>query len=304
METITYLKNFISEQSTAVAVGKFDSLHVGHRFLLSKVVSESKKRGLIPAVVSIEGAGPEKSLLDPEEKEALLRELGIGIFVRLDLAIVRDLSPDEFLDSVLVSHLKAASLVCGDDFRFGKDRTGDVTYLRSAAVSRSIRLIVVRRKTVGSETVSSHAIREALASGNIEKANAFLGRNYAFSGVVSHGKQIGRSIGVPTANITPDDKRFLPSSGVYAVSVSVEGGEKETAIANLGSNPTVHGERVTLEIHLPERSEDLYGKHLTVELLAFLREERRFPDLASLHDQIETDLLSFRRWRKKNGFQK
>ncbi len=237
---------------------------------------------------------PRKLLTPMAEKVAQLRSLGVEQLVLLPFdRELADLSPQQFVETILIEQLQANWISVGCDFRFGKGRTGTSADLQAIASSFGIDVNTVPLHTCQGERISSSAIREALLQGEITQANRLLGRAYTLSGKVVQGQQLGRTIGFPTANLQLPPEKFLPREGVYCVRVS---GSNLTsldlpipAVMNIGKRPTVNGSTFTVEVHLLDWSGDLYGQTLTVSLEHFLRLEQKFDSLNALKEQIQAD---------------
>ncbi len=280
---------------TAVALGNFDGVHRGHQQVIQPVLKNS---GKIATVVTFNPhpqeffTGKSRSLLTPQsEKVQELERLGVEQLVLLpfdrELAC---LSPQEFVEKILVQQLRSLSISVGQDFCFGKERRGTVTDLKAIASNFGIPTTIVPLHTCEGERISSSAIRQALEQGNLDRAKQLLGRAYSLVGTVVTGKQLGRTIGFPTANIDLPIEKFLPSNGVYAVKVCIAEDKSPIAgVMNIGNRPTVNGTNQSVEVYLIDWSGDLYGKILTVELEQFLRPEQKFESLDALKAQIITD---------------
>ena len=283
---------FDSGIRTAVTVGKFDGLHLGHRELI-RAAAGKKQEGLSPLVLLIDmnaGAG-RKSILDSEEESGILSELGAEILIRVPFTPdFSEISAESFVTDILVSRLHAGTLISGEDFCFGKERRGNPAFLRSVSRELGFEYECLPRVFYKNAPVSSTRIRELLERGEIRDANACLGMSYSIAGSVIHGMHLASGLGFPTANILPPQEKLLPRFGVYRVFAKI--GEKPfRGLANLGVKPTVPGERkALLEVYFPDYSGDLYGQTLTVSFDEFLRPEQKFPDLSSLRRQIAEDL--------------
>lgn len=245
--------------------------------------------------------GQTRSLLTPiEEKVHQLHLLGVEQLVTLSFnQELANLSPHEFIEQIIVGHLKAKRVSVGQDFCFGQGRCGTSADLQAIAAQYNVEVNIVPIQNSQGERISSSAIREALASGNIEAANRMLGRPYAITGLVVKGQQLGRTLGFPTANLEIPSDKLLPRLGVYAVRVLLEphpGVAKrwEVGVMNIGYRPTVSGMNPTVEVHLLDWSGDLYGKTLIVSLEKFLRPEQKFPSLEDLKHQIQNDCIAAR----------
>jgi riboflavin kinase/FMN adenylyltransferase len=298
-----------------VVIGNFDGVHRGHQAVLSAASAEARAAGLSPVVLTFDphpaavlGHVPPPLLTTVPRKIELVARVAPEVRVdvrRFDLAFAAQ-TPGEFARGVLVGELGARVVVVGQNFRFGHGRAGDFAAL--ARLGAALGFETRSHELVGDEAGawSSTRIRAAVARGELDAASAMLGRPHMLSGVVAHGDRRGRTIGFPTCNL-PDVAEELPPFGVYAVLVDrVEpgagpGGETATSlargVANVGVRPTVaSGEaRPSIEVHLFDRDDDLYGAHLRVHLVAFLRAEQRFGGLDELRAQIVRDADQARR---------
>ena len=289
---------------TAIALGNFDGIHQGHQVVLQPIIKSSQvqsQKYLHSSVVSFTPhpreffSGGKLQLLTPiTEKAEQLSILGIEQLILLsfnqDLA---SLTPQQFVEQIIVKQLQAKVISVGSDFRFGYQRRGSGEDLKNIASSFGIAVHLsslhkYQHRNNTTVRVSSSLIRKALSDGEVEIANTMLGRPYSFTGTVVTGKQLGRTIGFPTANLELSPEKFLPRYGVYAVDVfwnqnTVKG------VMNIGCRPTVSGVAPTIEVHLPNWSGDLYGQSLTVSLIKFLRPEQKFDSLEALKQQIAKD---------------
>jgi len=239
-------------------------------------------------------SGQSRPLLTPlEEKAAQISRLGIGQLVLLPFnRELAALSPEEFVDILLIEQLKARHISVGKDFCFGKNRAGTVDDLNRLASRHGVEVSLAPLRLQGTERISSSRIRAALLEGNLETARALLGRPYSICGRVVRGQQLGRTLGFPTANLKPPADKFLPKYGVYSVWVQGVSGTPEQflpGVLNIGVRPTVDGLATTVEVHLLTWSGDLYGKSLGLILHDYLRPEQKFASLDALKDQIQQD---------------
>lgn len=283
----------------AAAVGFFDGVHRGHQYLLGQVRAEAAARGLDAVAVTFEQhprmtLSPDcrpQLLTDNDEKAALLAEAGMDAcaFLRFDRELAA-LSAREFMRDCLLAALSVRCLVVGYDHRFGSRRSEG--FAQYVAYGRELGIDVVRARSYscGDITVSSSAVRRFLAGGNVEMAKLCLGRPYALSGTVVHGHAVGRDLGFPTANLRPDNaEKVVPARGVYAAR-AVLGTETFPAMLNIGERPTLgNGSETTVEAHLLGFDDSLYGRRLTLLFERRLREERRFPSLDALREQLKDD---------------
>jgi len=241
-------------------------------------------------------SGVARKLLTPSlEKVQQLSFLGVEQLVLLPFdRELASLSPQQFVEKILVQQLDVKRVSVGEDFRFGHRRAGTSTDLQAIAASYGVDVIIVPLHTAQGERISSSAIRQSLEQGDLGKANQLLGRSYSITGVVVKGQQLGRTIGFPTANLEIPPEKFLPRKGVYCVRladslVSSSPQSLQVGVMNIGERPTVNGTCLTVEIHLLDWSGDLYGKTLTVSLEKFLRPEQKFASLDALKSQIQAD---------------
>lgn len=292
---------------TAIALGNFDGIHQGHRTVLQPIIDacgSEKYSPVCPSVVSFSPhpreffSGGKLQLLTPiPQKAEILSNLGIEQLVLLsfnrDLA---SLSPQQFVEQIIVEQLQARLISVGTDFRFGYQRKGTGEDLQNIGADFGIKVHLnslhkCQNHHQEAVRVSSSLIRQALSEGDITTANEMLGRPYSLMGKVVTGQQLGRTIGFPTANLQLPTEKFLPRYGVYAVDVLLE----QTTIKgvmNIGRRPTVAGETTTIEVHLLNWSGDLYGQTLKVHLLKFLRPEQKFSSVEALKQQITKDCQS------------
>ncbi|MEM8778334.1 MAG: bifunctional riboflavin kinase/FAD synthetase [Cyanobacteria bacterium P01_G01_bin.49] len=285
---------------TAIALGNFDGVHLGHRQVLQPILPFTEET--IPTVVTFTPhpqeffTGKTRQLLTPlTEKVQLLESLHIKQLVRLPFDRgLASLSPQAFVAEILVKQLKAKYISVGQDFRFGQGRQGTAQDLQELAATFGISVHITGLQTCLSPTdealrISSSRIRQCLASGDMAQAQKMLGYPYALQGMVVKGQQVGRTIGFPTANLQLPSDKLLPRRGVYRVHVQLTPQEFVRGVMNIGSRPTVNGQVPTAEVHLLDWSGNLYGQTLTVQLEKFLRPEQKFPSLDALKSQIRRD---------------
>ena len=276
------------------ALGFFDGVHLGHQALLTAAGELAGEVGATPGAVTFSshpdglvfGAAP--ALLNtPRDRDRLLR--GYGVEKILELPFDKEMmnTPWEvFLEKLLAAG--AAGFVCGDDFRFGARGAGTADSLAAFCRERNLPCAIVPQQEVDGVRVSSTHIRQLLENGEMEQANRFLGHGHILSGQVVPGRQLGRTMGLPTANILLPEGLVTPKLGVYAARASVEG-TAYLAVTNIGSRPTVGGHQVRAESWLLDFQGDLYGKTVTLEFLKFLRPEEKFGSLEELKEQILKD---------------
>ncbi|MCW5315769.1 bifunctional riboflavin kinase/FAD synthetase [Nostoc sp. KVJ3] len=322
---------------TAIALGKFDGVHLGHQRVIQPVLHPGDRLSVASSRQSKENqqltnqeytystvvtfdphpqeffTGQPRTLLTPlDEKVQQLRSLGVEQLVLLPFdKELSALTPEEFVEKILVRQLRCQQISIGQDFCFGEKRSGTAKDLQLIAAKHNIPVTIVPLQTYTGDSptqsscisttptqdarISTSLIRQTLEYGDIENANLLLGRPYSLLGVVVQGQQLGRTIGFPTANLQLPKDKFLPCQGVYAVRVFILSETSDVAssenlgVMNIGNRPTINGTYSSVEVHLFDWSGDLYGKQLAVELVKFLRPEQKFPSLEALKTQIQLD---------------
>ncbi len=286
---------------TAIALGNFDGIHRGHRQVLKPILE--LRNEYIPTLVTFTPhpqeffSGKTRQLLTPlTEKVKILESLHIRQLVRLPFdRSLAALSPQAFVEDILVKQLNVKYISVGQDFRFGNRREGNAQILQELAKNFGVFVHITKLKTCLSENrglrISSSRIRQCLAVGNVPQAKEMLSYPYSLAGMVVKGQQVGRTIGFPTANLQVPSDKLLPRRGVYCVRVILATQEVINGVINIGSRPTVNGQVPTVEVHLLDWSGNLYGTFLTIHLEKFLRSEQKFPSLNALKNQIVEDCI-------------
>lgn len=308
MELVRGLHNIRDKHRGCVlTIGKFDGVHLGHQAVLKKLVSKAKDLNL-PSAVMVFEPQPEE-LFVPDKAPARLsrlrdkyneiEKLGVDrlLCVKFDAAFSNQ-TAKYFVEHLLVEKLGVAFLVVGDDFRFGKGRTGDFEMLLIAGQEFGFDVVNTDSFKLLDDRISSSAIREALDQADMDKVECMLGRSFSISGKVIHGEKKGRTIGFPTANLLLNRCK-APVSGVFAVETHVSG-THFNGVANIGHRPTVNGQRSQLEVHLFDFKGSLYGEHLDVSLLHKIRDEKKFESFEALKQQIVKDADFARNWLSNN----
>ena len=285
-----------------VVLGNFDGIHIGHQELIRLGRSIADQHGEELAVFTFHPQiqalhNPEfRYLLTDSQKQNKFTQMQVEHIETIPFdAQIASLSPEAFVKQILFEHMHARHVVVGFNYTFGHKGAGNSTMLMELCKAYNIDVTVMQPCYADDEIISSSAIRQYLLQGNIEKANTLLGYVYTLYGEVVHGKQIGRTIGFPTANIPVPEQQILPANGVYAAMVTVDG-DRYPGILNIGCRPTVdNGSHVSIEVHLIDFDRDIYGKEISIAVCHFLRHESRFDDLNQLRLQLEQD--------KKNALQ-
>jgi len=298
MELIRGQHNLRPRHHGCVAtIGNFDGVHLGHQAILRQSAEPARALGLPLTVITFEPQpqeffapeAPPARLMRLREKLLALQQYEVERVLCLEFDRRLAAAPaHRFIDQLLVNRLGIRYLVVGDDFRFGHRREGDFELLCQVGQERGFQVANTHSYIYQGQRVSSTRIREALAQGELELAECLLGHPYSICGRVAHGDKRGRTLGFPTANIHLH-RRSTPLAGVYAVRMHGIGTEPIAGVANLGRRPTVGGLRMQLEVHLFDFQQDIYGRHVQVDFLAFLRPEQRFDSLDALQRQIQTD---------------
>lgn len=290
------VRDDIKLKNTIVTVGKFDGIHKGHEKLFETLAEKSNGRQKV--VLTFETTpkaflenSANKTIVTEEEKQMLCQQQGIDVYMKMPMEKeFLALTPEQFVCDILKEKIGATTIVCGPDFRFGTKASGDVDFLRDNQEKYGYKLVVVEKEQYNDFDISSTAIRERIVKGQMSEVNEMLGHPYRIIGRVEEGKQLGRTIGIPTANVIPDANKLLPPNGVYKT-VVVAGENRYKALTNIGVNPTVEDGSVTkIESHLLDFSEDLYGEIIQVLFYEYVREECQFDSVTDLKEQIEKDI--------------
>lgn len=297
MQIIHSTTDFWIEEKSAVAVGKFDGIHLGHQKLL-RCILEQKKQGLKSVVFTFDpppaalfGMSSGKELMTREEKRAAFLEMGIDILIEFPLTYeTAAMDPQDFIEEVLVRRMRSAYIAAGADVSFGAKGAGNYMLLRSMEAFGGYELQLVEKVCYNGREISSTYVREEVEKGNMEEVKVLLGAPYGIKGTVMHGKRFGRTIGMPTVNLLPGPGKLLPPNGVYYSEVWIDG-EKYKGITNIGYKPTVsEKEQIGAETYIYGFEEEIYGKEITVKLLRFKRPERKFHGKAELKEQMMKDM--------------
>jgi riboflavin kinase/FMN adenylyltransferase len=306
MELIRGLHNLRPRHRGCVAtIGAFDGVHLGHQAVIEHLLEKAVELDLPAAIIVFEPLpreyfSPLKAparIMSFWEKCRALEALGVDRVLRIRFnEQLRVMSAQQFVDDIFVAGLGVRYVVLGDDFRFGNDRQGDVRFIQEQGRRYGYAAGPTPTRSVDGERVSSTRIREALESADFVQAERLLGRPYSISGKVIYGRQLGQTIGTPTANLELRRLR-APLSGVYAVQVSGAGLDGALGVANVGVRPTVDDSiRANLEVHLLDREIELYGQHIEVIFRHKLRDEKKFDSVEQLKENIARDIEDTRAW--------
>ena len=292
------IKSFNATKPTIVTIGTFDGVHLGHQKIVAQITKNAHALNCESLVLTffphprmvLQESTEMKQLNTLNEKIALLDNLGIDNLVvhPFDKEFSR-LTAEEFVKKVLVDVFKIKKIIIGHDHRFGRNRTATIDDLINFGETYGFEVEQISAEEINEVSISSTKIRNALLEGNIELATNYLGYNYSFTGIIIKGKQLGRTIGYPTANITiEEDYKLIPNNGVY-IAKSVLNGKTVFGMMNIGTRPTVDGTKQTIEINFFDFKQDLYGQKITISLLHRMRSEQKFESIDALKNQLGKD---------------
>ena len=299
MRIISGTTQFRIEEGTAVAIGKFDGLHLGHRRLLEEILRQ-KEDGLAAAVFTFDpspeiffGMNPSRELSTNEEKRALFREIGVDILVEFPFnRMTAATTPEDFVIDILCHRMNARFVAAGTDLSFGAMGKGNFALMSSLSRHLGFEARKIDKIERNGKVISSTLIRRYVEEGNMEEAAACLGAPYRITGKIVHGRALGRRIGIPTLNQLPPPDKLLPPFGVYYSEVKADG-RIYKGMTNIGTKPTVSEEpKVTVETYLYDFDGDLYGETAEVGLLTYRRPEKRFSGVMELRKTMEEDILA------------
>ena len=288
-------------EKTAVALGNFDGIHMGHRKLIERAVDYSKEKGMKSAVFTFSNHPKNvlahkcvvKNIIYEDEKTEILERLGVDYLMNFsfDSKMMKQ-SPEEFVKDLLVGRFNAGAAICGFNFTYGHKAGGNAETLMLEGKKYGFEVAVVPAVTLvlngTEETVSSTLIREKISRGSIDEAAVLLGRSYTIRGIVIRGNQIGRTIGFPTCNISVDETMVTPSNGVYITNYHING-EKYPSVTNVGNKPTIGDYSKSIETHILNFTGNIYDMPVTIEFLKMIREERKFAGIDELRSQLNED---------------
>ena len=290
----------------AVALGSFDGLHRGHMAVIEQALS-FREKGLVPCALvfdvhpmSVAGAGAPPEIMTAGKRDKILTNLGVKV-EKISFSSIMKLTPREFVSEILVGRLSAGAVCCGYNYHFGSGAQGDADKLRELCEEFGIVCSVARKQEYDGGCIGSTRIREALLNGDVESANAMLGREFSYDFTVVSGDRRGRLIGAPTINQHFPDGFIVPKFGVYASAVFVDG-KFHAAVTNIGRRPSFTCDDLRSETCIMDFSGDLYGQNVEVRLIKYLRPERVFNSLDELGNQIASDANKAREIFKNYSF--
>ena len=297
MRTFNRIEDIDVKRKTAVALGNFDGVHKGHAELIKTTVAYAKEHGLASAAFTfsnhpqnfILGKTIVKSITTAKDKEELIAAFGVDYLFSLTFdKTFQTMSPESFINDLVISSFNATAVFCGFNFNFGKAASGNTDLLKQVSIENSFALEILPAFKVNGNIVSSTLIREMVSSGHVERCPDYLGRYFSITGDVIRDKGNGRKLGFPTANIVLKEKMLLPSNGVYATITTIDG-QSHRSVSNVGNRPTIGDDRMLTESHLIDFDEDIYGRNIKVEFVEKIRNEVKFSNLSELSSQIAKD---------------
>ena len=310
MKIFKDISSFRTDRQTIVTIGTFDGVHLGHIGIINRLVETAREKNCDSLILTffphprmVLSKQNDLFLLNTlEEKVALLEKSGLDYLVihPFDEAFSR-LEAEEFVKTILVDRFNVKKIIIGHDHRFGRNRAADINDLKLFGAKYNFEVSQIEAQEVDNVSVSSTKIRKALSDGDVALANSYLGYDYFLTGTVVQGKQLGRTIGYPTANLQIDEPyKMLPKFGVYAVA-SVIDGKKVYGMMNIGNKPTVDGQDTTVEVNFFNFDANLYGLKLQISCLYRIRDEHKFGSVQLLKEQLDIDKIET---QSKIGFNK
>lgn len=310
METLPSINRYESEIPTVLTIGTFDGVHIGHQKILERLLEEAQQRQVKSLVLTffphprrvLQKDSDLQWLTTLEEKKQILDRMGLDVLVVQPFTEeFSRLSPEEYIEEVLVKALKVQKIIIGYDHRFGRNRKADITDLIRFGKEFGFEVEQIAAQDIEEVAVSSTKIRRALSEGAIDTAHKYLGYPYLLTGTVVKGKGIGKTLGFPTANVElSEEGKLVPGNGVYVIQFAFDK-KSGFGMMNIGTNPTLLGESRKIEIHLFDIDENLYGKSLQVGLLHRLRDEQKFRSLEELQAQLDRDRQEALTYIKNRG---
>ena len=297
MTIIKSLDEVINVEDTVVTIGNFDGVHKGHIKLIKEAVRKAKTKNYKSVVFTFENhpmryfkANSIKYIITNEEKVKIFKNLGVDIVFMIPFdEYMTKISAVDFVKKILYEKLKCKMVIIGHDFTFARNKEGNASLLKDLGEKYNMQVKVKDPIKIKDTRISSSYIRNLINNGDVDKIREFLGRNYFLKGEVIHARKIGRTIGFPTANIKVKDDMIIPKNGIYAVKVYVRN-KVYYGATNIGYNPTVNGDELSIETNIINFDEDIYGEVIEIEFLDRIRNEKKFNSLNELKMQLRKDV--------------
>ncbi|MGX8774532.1 MAG: bifunctional riboflavin kinase/FAD synthetase [Bacillota bacterium] len=303
------LEDIIDIEPTVVALGNFDGIHKGHQEIITRTVKEAEAAGLASAVFTfsnhtssvLKNVPKVRNILYPEDKLRILEEMGVDYVFNIPFTeeILR-MSPEEFIEEILVKTFNIREAYCGFNYSFGYKASGTPEVLMHEGLRHGFGIHVQEPYIIDGVVVSSTYIRQLIEEGRMEEAARFMGRMYSVSGEIIVGNKLGRTFGFPTCNTLVDDTMITPPNGVYITTCTIDGVTRQS-VTNVGVKPTIGDYEKMIETHIFDFDEDVYGKEIRVDFIKHTRGEKKFNGVEELKKQIESDCIEARVWHRQNG---
>ncbi len=296
MITIKSINEINNIKRSVITIGNFDGIHKGHEVLIKKAVEYGKKRNIKSIVFTFENhpanyfrTNPIRNIISNEERINRLNKLGVDLVISIPFdKYMTKISAQDFVEKILVDKLGVEKIIVGDDFTFARNKEGNTDLLKKLSERYKYSLEVIKAIKINGTRISSTYIRSLVSQGDVYAVDEYLGYNYQLEGKVIHCKQLGRTIGFPTANIEVDKEVLIPKNGIYATRIKIEG-KIYFGATNIGFNPTVNGSKLSIETNILQFNEDIYGKLIKIEFLERIRDEKKFSSLDELKNQLKQD---------------
>lgn len=297
MTVIKSLDQAINAENTVVTIGNFDGIHKGHIKLIKSAVKKAKEKNLKSVVFTFENHPRRyfkdnslKNIINNEEKINIFKDLGVDIVFMIPFnKYMTKISAIDFVKEILHEKLRCKKVIVGHDFTFARKKEGDANVLKQLCKKYNIETKIMEPIKINGKRISSTHIRNLIKNGHVNEIKTFLGRNYTLKGEVVHARKIGRTIGFPTANMYVDENLIIPKEGIYAVKVYVEK-KCYYGATNIGFNPTVNGNKLSIETNIINFNKEIYGEIIEIEFLDRIRDEKKFNSLEELKIQLKEDI--------------
>lgn len=296
MTTINCIDNIKNINKSVVTIGNFDGLHKGHQVLIKKTIEYAKLNNIKSVVFTFENHPANyfvpnsiKNIVCNEEKIKRLKDFGVDYIISIPFnEFMTKISAYDFVKDILISKLNAQKIIVGYDFNFARNKEGNASLLNDLSSEFKFELEVIKPIKINKIRVSSTLIRDLILQGRVDEVKHYLGYNYELSGEVIHARKLGRTIGFPTANMKINEEVVIPKGGIYATKVYI-GDEVFYGATNIGYNPTVNGQGLSIETNILDFNRDIYGKIIKLQFLERIRDEKKFSSIEELKNQLQKD---------------
>lgn len=310
MSKVKHIETYKSVKQAVVTIGTFDGVHIGHQKIVNRLIENSIKNNLVSIILTffphprmvLQKDANIKLLNTIDERSEILDNLGLDYLLiqKFSFEFSR-LSAEDFVKNILVDKLKAKKVIIGYDHRFGRNRNASIEDLKAFGESYGFDVEEISAQDIDAVSVSSTKIRNALINGDVKKANTFLGYNFILTGKVIKGKKLGRQINFPTANIKiAEDYKLIPKQGSYIVNATIDG-VLVYGMMNIGVNPTVNGDKESIEVHFFDFNKDIYNQEIQIHLIERIRDEQKFESVEALKSQLSKDKKAALNFLKLNN---